>query len=127
MSRAAESVGLLKQLPPRASNALHGFTDIVHALRREARESSAADLVRSLALKSGMDAAILFENDGYRMDGPKLMGRQSAGNGFLRAAVAADRPRRDRSANQASTASASAFISPPASDSAVSASARSRP
>ncbi|MGA0608281.1 glycosyltransferase family 4 protein [Phenylobacterium sp. VNQ135] len=36
-----------------------------------------------------MDAAILFENDGYRMDGPKLMGRQSAGNGFLRAAVAA--------------------------------------
>lgn len=58
MSRAAESVGLLKQLPPRASNALHGFTDIVHALRREARESSAADLVRSLALKSGMDAAI---------------------------------------------------------------------
>lgn len=36
-----------------------------------------------------MDAAILFENDGYRLDGPKLMGRQSAGNGFLRAAVAA--------------------------------------
>jgi len=36
-----------------------------------------------------MDAAILFENDGYRLDGPKLMGRQSAGNGFLRAAVPA--------------------------------------
>ncbi|WP_309090481.1 glycosyltransferase family 4 protein [Phenylobacterium sp.] len=36
-----------------------------------------------------MDAAILFENDGYRLDGPKLMGRQAAGNGFLRAAVAA--------------------------------------
>ncbi|ACG76883.1 glycosyl transferase, group 1 [Phenylobacterium zucineum HLK1] len=36
-----------------------------------------------------MDAAILFESDAYRLDGPKLMGRQAAGNGFLRAAVAA--------------------------------------
>lgn len=58
MSRAAESVGLLKQLPPRAANALHGFTDIVHQLRREAREMSAADLVRSLAVRSGLDAAL---------------------------------------------------------------------
>ena len=37
-----------------------------------------------------MQAAILFEPDGYLLDGPKLMGRQSAGNGFLRAAVAAN-------------------------------------
>ena len=58
MSRAAESVGLLKQLPPRAANALHGFTDIVHRLRQEAREMSAADLVRSLAVRSGLDAAL---------------------------------------------------------------------
>jgi len=36
-----------------------------------------------------MDAAILFEADAYRLDGPKLMGRQAAGNGFLRAAVEA--------------------------------------
>jgi starch synthase len=36
-----------------------------------------------------VNAAILFEPDGYVLDGPKLMGRQSAGNGFLRAAVAA--------------------------------------
>ena len=36
-----------------------------------------------------MNAAILFEPDGYVLDGPKLMGRQSAGNGFLRGAVAA--------------------------------------
>jgi len=35
-----------------------------------------------------MDAAILFEPDGYLLTGPKLMGRQAAGNGFLRAAVA---------------------------------------
>ena len=37
-----------------------------------------------------MDAAFLFEPDGYLIDGPKLMGRQSAGNGFLRASVAAN-------------------------------------
>ena len=33
------------------------------------------------------NAAILFEPDGYVLDGPKLMGRQAAGNAFLRAAV----------------------------------------
>ncbi|MDO8802280.1 glycosyltransferase [Phenylobacterium sp.] len=31
--------------------------------------------------------AILFEPDGYVVTGPRIMGRQSAGNGFLRAAV----------------------------------------
>src|SRR5215470_16119485 len=35
------------------------------------------------------NAAILFEPDGYVISGPKLMGRQMAGNGFLRAAVGA--------------------------------------
>jgi hypothetical protein len=34
-----------------------------------------------------VNAAILFEPDGYLLTGPKLMGRQAAGNGFLRAAV----------------------------------------
>ncbi|MGZ6020153.1 MAG: glycosyltransferase family 4 protein [Phenylobacterium sp.] len=33
------------------------------------------------------DAVIRFEPDGFVLDGPKLMGRQSAGYGFLRAAV----------------------------------------
>lgn len=33
------------------------------------------------------NAAILFEPDGYVLSGPKLMGRQAAGNAFLRAAV----------------------------------------
>jgi len=36
-------------------------------------------------------AAIRFESDGYDITGARLMGRQSAGNGFLRAAVAASR------------------------------------
>ena len=33
------------------------------------------------------NAAIFFEPEAYVLDGPKLMGRQSAGNAFLRAAV----------------------------------------
>ena len=36
-----------------------------------------------------MSPAIFFDADGYVLDGPRLMGRQSAGNGFLRAAIAA--------------------------------------
>ena len=34
-----------------------------------------------------MNPALFFEPDGYLLTGPKLMGRQVAGNGFLRAAV----------------------------------------
>src|SRR5262245_18399451 len=37
---------------------------------------------------SSLDLAIVFEPDGYVLESPKLMGRPSAGNGFLRAAVA---------------------------------------
>jgi starch synthase len=33
------------------------------------------------------DAVIRFEPDGFDLNGPRLMGRQSAGHGFLRAAV----------------------------------------
>lgn len=41
---------------------------------------------------------ILFEPDGYVLDGPKLMGRQVAGNSFLRAAVdAAERYQKEPS------------------------------
>ncbi|MEI6746107.1 MAG: glycosyltransferase family 4 protein [Methylococcaceae bacterium] len=36
-----------------------------------------------------LNAAILFEPDAYLLSEPKLMGRQAAGNSFLRAAVAA--------------------------------------
>jgi len=39
--------------------------------------------------RATINPAILFERDGYRTDGQRLMGRQAAGLGFLRAAVAA--------------------------------------
>ncbi len=58
MSRAAESVGLLKQLQPRAANALSGFVDIVRGLRQEAQKLSPADLVRQLNERSGLLAAL---------------------------------------------------------------------
>ena len=41
LSRAAESVGLLKQLPPRAANALRGFADILRGLRGDAERAAA--------------------------------------------------------------------------------------
>lgn len=40
-----------------------------------------------------INPAIVFEPDGYRTDGQRLMGRQAAGNGFLRAAIAASQGR----------------------------------
>jgi glycosyltransferase involved in cell wall biosynthesis len=40
-----------------------------------------------MATASPTDAVIRFEPDGYDLKGPRLLGRQSAGNGFLRAAV----------------------------------------
>lgn len=36
-----------------------------------------------------INPAIFFDAEGYSIDGPRLMGRQAAGNAFLRAAVAA--------------------------------------
>ena len=44
--------------------------------------------VPALTTLTGANAAILFEPDGYLLSGPKLMGRQAAGNAFLRAAIA---------------------------------------
>lgn len=58
MSRAAEQIGVLKQLAPRASNALDGFVNIVRQLRGEAFRISPAELVRLLAEKSGLLASI---------------------------------------------------------------------
>jgi hypothetical protein len=46
MSRAAESVGALKQLAPRAGNALDGFVGIVRSLRADAQRLSPAELRR---------------------------------------------------------------------------------
>lgn len=58
MSRAAESMGALKQLPPRAANGLSAFTDIVRDLRRHAATLPAAGLVRRLSERSGLLGAI---------------------------------------------------------------------
>jgi len=58
LSRAAESVGLLKQLQPRAANALSGFADIVRGLRHDATQLPPAELVRKLNERSGLLAAL---------------------------------------------------------------------
>ncbi len=58
LSRAAESVGLLKQLAPRAANALSGFADIVRGLRGDAAHLPPAELVRKLNERSGLLAAL---------------------------------------------------------------------
>jgi len=46
-------------------------------------------MTTSFSTRSSALPAILFEPDGYVLDGPKLMGRQAAGNSFLRAAIQA--------------------------------------
>jgi ATP-dependent DNA helicase Rep len=58
LARAAASIGLVKQLPARAANALQEFVDIVRALRAEAARLPPQDLVRSLVERSGLLAAV---------------------------------------------------------------------
>jgi ATP-dependent DNA helicase Rep len=58
MSRAVESIGLLKQLQPRAANSLSAFADIVRGLRADATRLPPAELVRQLAERSGLVAAL---------------------------------------------------------------------
>jgi ATP-dependent DNA helicase Rep len=58
LSRAAESVGLLKQLAPRAANALGSFVDIVRGLRADADRLPPAELVRRLNERSGLLAML---------------------------------------------------------------------
>ena len=54
MARAIESVGALKQLAPRAANALDGFAGIVRGLRADAQRLPPSELVRELAHRSGL-------------------------------------------------------------------------
>ncbi|MFC6841088.1 UvrD-helicase domain-containing protein [Xanthomonas theicola] len=54
MSRAAESLGALQQLPPRAANGLSDFVDILHGLRSASATLSSAEVVRRLAEQSGL-------------------------------------------------------------------------
>lgn len=58
MARAIESVGALKQLPPRAANSLDAFAGIVRGLRADAQRLPPSDLVRELAHRSGLLQAI---------------------------------------------------------------------
>ncbi len=58
MSQAIESMGLLKQLPPRAANALSEFGDIVRGLRNDARQMAPGELVRTLNERSGLIAML---------------------------------------------------------------------
>src|SRR5690606_3289472 len=58
MSRAIESIGMLKQLAPRAASALSGFADVVRGLRADAARLTPAELVRALNERSGLLAAL---------------------------------------------------------------------
>jgi ATP-dependent DNA helicase Rep len=58
LSRAAESIGMLKQLAPRAANALGGFVDILRGLRQDAAQLPPAELVRRLNERSGLLAML---------------------------------------------------------------------
>ena len=61
LSRAAESIGLLKQLAPRAANGLSAFSDIVRGLRADAARLAPSDLVRQLNERSGLVAMLRAE------------------------------------------------------------------
>ena len=58
LSRAAEAISLLKQLTPRAANALGDFVDIVRELRGDAARLPPTELVRRLNERSGLLAAL---------------------------------------------------------------------
>jgi len=58
LARAAESIGLLKQLPARSGNALQEFANIVRGLREDAQRLAPAELVRKLNERSGLLAAL---------------------------------------------------------------------
>jgi len=58
MSRAAESMAVLKQLPARAANGLSAFTDIVGGLRDHAATLSAKELLLRLVERSGLLAEL---------------------------------------------------------------------
>lgn len=58
LARATESIGLLKQLPPRASNGLSQFADLLRVLRQQAERLPAAELVSQVNERSGLLAAL---------------------------------------------------------------------
>jgi ATP-dependent DNA helicase Rep len=98
LSRAAESVGLLKQLAPRAANALGGFVDVVRGLRNDAAQLPPAELVRRLNERSGLLAMLraqckdeaTFQRRRINLDelADWFDGPRNAGPGDLAAALA---------------------------------------
>jgi ATP-dependent DNA helicase Rep len=58
MARAADSIGLIKQLPARAANALQEFAGIARGLRADAAKLAPAELVRKLNERSGLLAML---------------------------------------------------------------------
>ncbi|KRG68297.1 UvrD-helicase domain-containing protein [Pseudoxanthomonas dokdonensis] len=54
MSRAAESMGALQQLPARAANGLSAFNDVIRDLRHKAAELTARELLERLVERSGL-------------------------------------------------------------------------
>jgi ATP-dependent DNA helicase Rep len=58
LSRAADSIALLKQLPARSGNALQEFAGIVRGLRADAAKLAPAELVRKLNERSGLLAML---------------------------------------------------------------------
>lgn len=54
MAHAAESIGALQQLPPRAANSLARFTDILRDLRAQMRQVTSGDMIRKVAKESGL-------------------------------------------------------------------------
>ena len=103
LARAAESVGLLKQFPARAANALSGFVDIVRGLRGDASRLPPAELVRRLNECSGLLAMVraqckdeaTFQRRRANLDeladwfdGPRSDRSRTSGPGELAAALA---------------------------------------
>ena len=58
LAHAAGSIGLLKQLPARAANALQGFDQVIRSLRADAARLPPAELVRALNERSGLLATL---------------------------------------------------------------------
>ncbi|MGY3266506.1 UvrD-helicase domain-containing protein [Lysobacter sp. HA35] len=58
MARAIENVGALKQLPPRAANALDGFSNLVRQLRAKSQHATPSELVGEVAERSGLLASV---------------------------------------------------------------------
>jgi ATP-dependent DNA helicase Rep len=58
MARVIENVGALKQLPPRAANALDTFATLVRQLRARSQHATPAELVGEVAERSGLLASV---------------------------------------------------------------------